>query len=101
MMMSQFPNMHAVANNCSPHLQMAAFNTSSGDMRTRVVIATNVAESSVTLPDVHTVSFMPLYACGDYVPTNIIWHGSKCCLVICASNVTCCAGHRLRPLENG
>lgn len=34
--------------------QMAAFDTSGGDKRTRVVIATNIAESSVTLPDVHT-----------------------------------------------
>ena len=35
--------------------QMAAFAPGGGDTRTRVVIATNIAESSVTLPDVHTV----------------------------------------------
>ena len=37
--------------------QMAAFAPASqtGDARTRVVVATNIAESSITLPDVHTV----------------------------------------------
>ena len=37
--------------------QLAAFapGGEGGDLRTRVVIATNIAESSVTLPDVHTV----------------------------------------------
>lgn len=48
--------------------QMAAFDTSGTDKRTRIVIATNIAESSVTLPDVHTVIDLCRTKTVEYVP---------------------------------
>jgi HrpA-like RNA helicase len=48
--------------------QMEAFNSSSTDRRTRIVIATNIAESSVTLPDVHTVIDLGRAKTVEFVP---------------------------------
>lgn len=50
--------------------QMAAFDKENikVDRRTRVVIATNIAESSITLPDVHTVIDLGRSKTMEYVP---------------------------------
>jgi HrpA-like RNA helicase len=48
--------------------QMAAFDSDSVDRRTRIVIATNIAESSITLPNVHTVIDLGRHKTVEYVP---------------------------------
>ena len=50
--------------------QMAAFDTTSGDKRTRIVVATNIAESSVTIPNVHTVIDFGRVRTIEYVPAQ-------------------------------